>query len=55
VKCIPDKDERESCDDDDGRPCDDVEPGLVGVRPHKVVLVDQLQHEDQDQREKNAV
>ena len=46
---------RESGDDDRRGPGDDVEPGGVGVFAHQLVLVDELQHEDQDEGQKDAV
>ena len=48
VKGVPDQDEGEGGDDDRCGPGDYVEPVGVGVFAHEVVLVDELQHEDEN-------
>ena len=55
VEGVPDQDEGEGGDDDRCGPGDYVEPAGVGVFAHQVVLVDELQHEDQDQGQEDAV
>src|ERR1700723_3784739 len=55
VEGIPNEDQGECGDNDRCGPGDYVEAAGVGVFAHELVLVDELQHEDKDQGEKDAV
>ena len=55
MDCVPDENEGKCSDDECCCPGDDVEPAAVGVFAHQLVLVDELQHEDQDQGQENTV
>src|SRR6202789_135047 len=55
MKSIPDEHERKSDHDDHRDTGDRVPPTGVGVLAHQLMLVDEFQHKDQNQGQKDAV
>jgi hypothetical protein len=55
VELVPEHDQGHGDDDEGGGPGDEVEPARVGVLAHEVALIDQLQHEDHDDRQEHAI